>query len=55
MTNKIKVRVTMRPDTPLGVATGLTKWHVEVLDPGDAPFSGCPLGRSTRRRSCCHS
>ncbi len=48
MQNKVKVRVTMRQDTPLGIPSGKTIWHVEVLDSGDAPFSGCPLGRSTQ-------
>ena len=47
MKNLIKVRVIQRDDTPLGVPSGKTIWHVEVLDSGDAPFTGCPLGRST--------
>jgi hypothetical protein len=44
----IKVRVEMRDDTPLGIPSGKTKWHVLVLDSGGHPFAGCPLGRSTR-------
>jgi hypothetical protein len=43
----IKVRVEQRPDTPLGIPSGLTMWHVWVVDSGGHPFSGCPLGRST--------
>lgn len=47
LANKVRVRVVMRDDTPLGIPSGKTIWHVEVQSSGDAPFNGCPLGRST--------
>lgn len=48
---KIKVRIEITDDTPLGVPSGKTKWLAWVADSGGRPFSGCPLGRSTNGES----
>jgi len=46
--NMIKVKIELRNDTPLGVDSGKTNYLAWLVDSDGHPFSGCPLGRSTR-------